>query len=320
MTKGQSTPFLAETTLTVRAPAKINLILRILDRRSDGYHNLWSVMHTVALGDDLRIRVTPTLPGIRLTCNTKALSSDKSNLVSKAASAVLDHAQLSVGLDLDLRKRIPMGAGLGGGSSDAAATIVGLNQLLNLGWSTAKMAEVGQALGSDVAFFLFAPSAIVSGRGDIVRPVTIEGARWIVLVKPAFGVETRWAYQELAATRTAVRPLSKEHAAMDRRNQLTWSELAAAAENDFEAPVFAKHPLLDHIRRTLLDLGARIALLSGSGATVFGLFDEESAACHAGAHLEASEGLQVFVVPTCLGPIRVSSSSSTEARSVDNLP
>ena len=306
MTKGQSAAFPAEASLTVHPPAKINLILRILDRRSDGYHNLWSVMHTVALADDVRIKVTPTLPGIRLTCNTEELSSDQSNLVSKAAAAVLDHARLSVGLDLDLRKRIPMGAGLGGGSSDAAATILGLNQLLKLGWSTAKMAEVGQALGSDVAFFLFAPSAIVSGRGEMVRPVTIEGSRWIVLVKPAFGVETKWAYQELAAVRTAVHPLSEQHAAMNLQNRLTWSELATAAENDFEAPVFAKHPFLQHIRRTLLDLGARIALLSGSGATVFGLFDEEPAACRAGARLEGSQELQVFVVPTCLGPIKVS--------------
>lgn len=306
MTKGQSAVFPAETSLTVHAPAKVNLILRILDRRFDGYHNLWSVMHTVGLADEVRIQVTPALPGIKLTCNTEKLSSDGSNLVWKAATAVLDHAHLSVGLDLDLNKRIPMGAGLGGGSSDAAATILGLNQLLKLGWSRAKMAEVGQALGSDVPFFLFAPSAIVSGRGETVRQVRIEGSRWIVLVKPPFGVETKWAYQELASVRTSVRPLSERHVAMDRGTRLTWSELAAAVENDFEAPVFSKHPYLQHLRRTLLDLGARIALLSGSGATVFGLFDEESAARDARARLEGNQELQVFVVPTCSGPIRVS--------------
>ena len=306
MTKGQSASLPAETSLTVHAPGKINLILRILDRRPDAYHNLWSVMHTVDLIDDVRIKVTPTLPGIRLTCNTDGLSADHTNLVSKAAAAVLDHAQLSVGLDLRLHKRIPMGAGLGGGSSDAAATIVGLNQLLKLRWSTAKMAEVGQALGSDVAFFLFAPSAIVSGRGEIVRPVTIEGRRWIVLVKPSFGIETKWAYQELAAVRVGVRPLSEKQLAMDRRNHFTWTELVAAVENDFEAPVFAKYPLLQHIRRTLLDLGAQMALLSGSGATVFGLFDDESAARRARTRLDASQELQVFVVPTGSGPIQLS--------------
>jgi 4-diphosphocytidyl-2-C-methyl-D-erythritol kinase len=263
-------------------------------------------MHTVALEDEVRIRVTSSEPGVRLICDTEGLSTDHRNLVSRAASAVLDQAQLGVGVDIELRKRIPIGAGLGGGSSDAAATILGLNHVLKLGWSAAKMAEVGQALGSDVAFFVFSPSAIVSGRGEAVRPVTVEGRRWIVLVKPRFGVETKWAYQQLAGTRTEVRPLSADHQAMDRRDRLTWTELSAAAENDFEKPVFAEHPLLLQIRRTLLDLGAQCALLSGSGATVFGLFDEESTARRAGGQMEENLELKVFVVPTGSGPLRTS--------------
>jgi 4-diphosphocytidyl-2-C-methyl-D-erythritol kinase len=277
-----------------------------LDRRSDGYHNLWSIMHTVALEDAVTMRVTPSRRGIRLACNVEGLSVDHTNLVSKAASAVLDHARLSVGVDIELHKRVPMGAGLGGGSSDAAATIVGLNQSLKLGWSRAKMAEVGQALGSDVAFFLFAPSAIVSGRGESVRPVTIEGGRWIVLVKPAFGIETKWAYQELAATRPGVRQLSADHGELDRRDRITWSQVAASIENDFEIPVFARHPQLGEIKRSLLTRGAQFALLSGSGATVFGLFDEESTARRAGAELAQDTELNLFVVPTCSGPLRTS--------------
>ena len=109
-----------------------------------------------------------------------------------------------------------MGAGLGGGSSDAAATIIGLNRLLQLGWSKAQMAEIGQPLGSDVPFFLFAPSAVVAGRGEAVEPIALEGRRWVLLVNPGFGVETKWAYQELAATRGVVRPLSAGHAELDR--------------------------------------------------------------------------------------------------------
>jgi 4-diphosphocytidyl-2-C-methyl-D-erythritol kinase len=242
----------------------------------------------------------------------EGLSTDHTNLVSKAVSAVLNHAQVSVGVEVELRKRIPMGAGLGGGSSDAAATILGLNQLLQLGWSTAKMREIGQVLGSDVAFFLFAPCAIVSGRGESVRPVALDGARWIVLVKPAFGVETRWAYQELAATRTEVRPLSADHVKIDRAERLTWNELAGAAENDFEGPVFAKHPVLDQIKRTLLDSGAQLALLSGSGATVFALFDMESAARRAAARVAEGSEVKVFVVSTCFGPLRTSPSSGSQ--------
>ena len=263
-------------------------------------------MHTVALEDAVTMRVTSSQRGIRLACDAEGLSVDHTNLVSKAASAVLEHARLSVGVDIELHKRVPMGAGLGGGSSDAAATILGLNQSLKLGWSREKMAEVGQALGSDVAFFLFAPSAIVSGRGESVRPVTIEGGRWIVLVKPAFGIETKWAYQELAATRAGVRQLSADHGELDRRDRITWSQVAASVENDFEMPVFARHPQLGEIKRSLLKRGAQFALLSGSGATVFGLFDEESAARRAGAELAQDAELNLFVVPTCSGPLRMS--------------
>jgi 4-diphosphocytidyl-2-C-methyl-D-erythritol kinase len=285
----------------------VNLILRILDRRPDGYHNLWSIMHTVALEDDVNIRVTSSKNGIRLTCDMAGLPLDDTNLVWKAASAVLSHAGLSVGVEVELRKRIPMGAGLGGGSSDAAATILGLNRILKLGWSAAKMSEVGQVLGSDVVFFLFAPSAIVSGRGEAVKPLTIEGRRWIVLVKPAFGIETKWAYQELAATRSGVRSLSTSEKEMDQSNRITWSQLAAGAGNDFEAPVFAKYPLLQQIKRTLLEFGAHPALLSGSGATVFGVFNEESSAQRAAAQMTHDKDLAVFVVPTCSEPLRTSS-------------
>ena len=305
MTKGQSASLPPDTPVTVHAPAKVNLILRILDRRPDGYHNLWSIMHTVALEDAVTMRAS-SQRGIRLACNVGGLSVDHTNLVWRAASAVFDRAQLSVGVDIELYKRVPMGAGLGGGSSDAAATILGLNQSLQLGWSREKMAEVGQALGSDVAFFLFAPSAIVSGRGESVRPVTIEGGRWIVLVKPTFEIETKWAYQELAATRAAVRQLSADHGELDRRDRLTWGQVAASVENDFEIPVFTRHPELGEIKRFLLKRGAQFALLSGSGATVFGLFEEESTARRAGAELAQDAELNLFVVPTCSGPLSMS--------------
>ena len=296
--------------VTVRAPAKINLILRILDRRLDGYHNLWSIMQTVALEDELQIRLVPHGGEIRLTCEAQALAVDRSNLVHKAASAVLDRAQQQVGLDIELRKRIPMGAGLGGGSSDAAATILGLNHLLKLGWSQAQMAEIGQPLGSDVPFFVFAPAAVVSGRGETVRAVAIEGSRWAVLVNPGFGVETKWAYQELAATRGAMQPLSPAHIQMVQYRHLTWSQLAVMAENDFETPVFARHAILRDIKETLRAQGAEVALLSGSGATVFGLFKDESAARQAQTHFAHDKQLNVFVVSTCSQPLAVTSPSA----------
>jgi 4-diphosphocytidyl-2-C-methyl-D-erythritol kinase len=289
--------------ITVFAPAKINVILRILDRRPDGFHNLWSIMQTVSLEDEVQIRLRPERQDIQLRCDATQLAADRNNLVYRAAAEVLARTKQSIGLDIDLRKRIPMGAGLGGGSSDAAATILGLNQLLQLQWSPEKMAEAGQSLGSDVPFFLFAPSAFVAGRGETVRPVIVEGERWVVLVNPGFGVNTKWAYQELAATRTAVIPLSPVQRDLDRQSRMSWAQLVAAAENDFEAPVFAAHGKLRDIKQNLLNYGAEIALLSGSGATVFGLFTDEARARLAETQFSSDTSMKVFVVPICSGPL-----------------
>ena len=285
--------------LTLPAPAKINLILRILDCRSDGYHNIWSVMQTVALEDEVRIRIRPSQEGIQLRCDAPGLAVDRTNLVYLAASAVLNLVPRPVGIEIDLIKRIPIGAGLGGGSSDAAATLIGLNRLLQLNWSVAQIQEIGQTLGSDVPFFLHAPTAIVSGRGEVVRPMTIEGARWVVLVNPGFSIETKWAYNELASTRGGVRPLAHAHQEIDRQQRLTWSALSPAAENDFEAPVFGAHGLLREIKQTLTDQAADVSLLSGSGATVFGLFADEAGARRAAAHFSQDKRFNVFVVSTC---------------------
>ena len=289
--------------ITVFAPAKINVILRILDRRPDGFHNLWSIMQTVALEDEVQIRLRADRQDIQLRCDMTQLAADQSNLVYRAAAEVLARAQQAIGLDIELRKRIPMGAGLGGGSSDAAATIIGLNHLLRLEWSPTQMADIGQSLGSDVPFFLFAPSAFVAGRGETVRPVVVEGARWVVLVNPGFEVNTKWAYQELAATRTTVTPLSLVQRELDRQSRVSWAQLIAAAENDFETPVFAAQGKLREIKRSLQAHGAEIALLSGSGATVFGVFADEVRARMAQAQFVSENSMSVFFAPTCSGPL-----------------
>lgn len=284
--------------LTVFAPAKINLILRILDRRPDGYHNLWSLMQTVRLEDELTFSLNENHSTITLRCDEPSLKTDPSNLVYRAAAAVLEHSGRVVGLDLVLAKRIPMGAGLGGGSSDAAATIMGLNRLLKLGWSREKMAGIGQTLGSDVPFFFFAPSAIVEGRGEKVASVHIKGSRWVVLVNPGFPVETKWAYQRLSASRTGVQPLSQVHAELGKASQLSWEEVLQAAENDFEATVFKAHSLLHRIKQKLLAEGAETALLSGSGATVFGVFRDETTARRAEISLQTEPRFKVYTVST----------------------
>jgi 4-diphosphocytidyl-2-C-methyl-D-erythritol kinase len=159
-----------------------------------------------------------------------------------------------------------------------------------------KMTHVGQALGSDIPFFLFAPSAIVEGRGEKVAPVRIKGSRWVVLVNPGFPVETKWAYQQLSISRTGVRPLSDVHAALGKVSELLWNEVLQVAENDFETAVFKAHPVLHRIKQKLLAEGAEVALLSGSGATVFGVFRDETSARQAQSSFQTDPHLKVYAV------------------------
>ena len=284
--------------IRVFAPAKINLVLRILDRRTDGYHNLWSLMQTVQVEDEITLALTGAHSGVTLRCDEPSLKTDDSNLVSRAAVAVMAQSGRTGGLDITLAKRIPMGAGLGGGSSDAAATIIGLNQLFNLEWSAEQMAHIGQTLGSDVSFFFFAPSATVAGRGEQVAPIRIKGTRWVVLVNPGFPVETKWAYQQLTANRAGVVPLSQSHAMLEQASELGWEQVLEAAENDFEGPVFKAYPLLQEIKHRLLALEADVALLSGSGATVFGVFRNEAKARQAQVLFMNEPQFKVFVAQT----------------------
>ncbi len=253
-------------------------------------------MQTVKLEDRLSLSLNPQHATITLRCDDPSLKTDASNLVYRAAAAVIEETGHPVGVDIVLDKRIPMGAGLGGGSSDAAATIIGLNRLLNLQWSLGKMTQVGQALGSDVPFFLYAPAAIVEGRGEKVTSVQIEGTRWIVLVNPGFPVETKWAYQQLSASRTGVVPVSPSHAALGTERPLMWDEVVKQAENDFETPVFKTHPALRDIQQQLFAKGAEAALLSGSGATVFGVFSDKADAQRAQETFLSEPRFKVFMV------------------------
>ncbi len=300
-----SLPSPSLSVVSILAPAKINLILRILDRRPDGFHNLWSLMHTVGLEDEISIRLDGRQRGIRLQCDSPSLSTDTTNLVHRAASEVLRRSGRTAGLDITLTKRIPMGAGLGGGSSDAAATILALNRLLDLNWSQTEMGSVGQTVGSDVPFFFFAPAAVVSGRGEQVRPIYVTGTRWVVLVNPGFPVETKWAYRQLSTTRAAV-PSLQAGAALDHEvGAFSWEQITPHAKNDFEVPVFNAHPALAAIKSRLLAYGAETALLSGSGATVFGVYPDEGSARQAKTLIQANPDFKVFVVPVRSVPLCV---------------
>jgi 4-diphosphocytidyl-2-C-methyl-D-erythritol kinase len=296
--------------IRVAAPAKVNLILRVLDRRPDGYHNLWSLMQTVALEDQVSVRLRPDATELRLSCDDPALPTDGRNLATRAAALVLESAyrqsRRRVGVEIHLAKRIPAGGGLGGGSSDAAATIMGLNRLLGLDWSAGEMARVGQSLGSDVPFFFFAPSAVIRGRGEEVAPVTLTGERWVVLVNPGFPIETRWAYERLAGARRGVRQLAEGLKRLDGKAVFSWDEVIPLMENDFEEVLAPVHQVIGTIKTELVSLGAEAALLSGSGATVFGIFRDENAARRAREAVGLIEGRRAFAVRAGTGALSCS--------------
>ena len=292
--------------VSVTTPAKVNLILRILDRRPDGYHNLWSIMQAVDLKDEVILRVGSQPGRIELACDHPHVPSGPDNLVYRAAVRVLEHAGLDYGLHIVLRKRIPMGAGLGGGSSDAAAAILGLNRLFGLGWSPQQMAQVGGSLGSDIPFFFFAPCAKVGGRGELVSPLDLTGRRTLLLVNPGFGVETKWAYQALADTRTSIPTMGKALVDLNRQPSVSWEALRPLMGNDFEDVVFPRYPLLREIKQMLLSHGAESAFLSGTGATVFGLFESSSEATRAGNLLSGGSGWQTVAAETETKPLALS--------------
>lgn len=286
-----------EQEIIIQAPAKVNLCIRVLDAMPNGYHELWSLMHSVNLFDQLRIRLNPESHGIQLRCDHALLPVNQGNLVYRAAENVLSRAEQSIGVEIALQKVIPLAAGLGGGSSDAAAVICGLNHLLKLGWGLAELCEVGAELGSDIPFFFQAPCAIVRGWGQKVTPCKVTGRRWAVLVNPGFPIQTKWAYEQLSSKRSEVLPLDSWTQEVETRLEISWDEVISAMENDFERPLFPVYPILEFMKEKLCALGAQAALLSGSGATVFGVFDVPEVAQAASAQLRKDTQWYVFDVP-----------------------
>jgi 4-diphosphocytidyl-2-C-methyl-D-erythritol kinase len=304
----------ASRSIEVAAPGKVNLILRVLDRRPDGYHNLWSVMHTFELADTVVVELNGR-SGIRLTCEGANLPTDSENLAYRAAERVLARARRRKGLRLHVRKRLPVAAGLGGGSSNAAATIQALAALLDTGWSQTEMAQVGQEVGSDVPFFFYRPTALVEGRGERVTPLQLEAERWLLLVNPGIAISTAWAYERLAAVRAGqvgrmpgrLPRLAVGHDA-EGPQLMKWHDLLPLIENDFAAVMEQEYPVLCEIRELLLTRGAQTAVLAGSGATVTGVFGDERSARIAAEGLDRRAGWKVWVTrtqwepaPVCLG-------------------
>jgi 4-diphosphocytidyl-2-C-methyl-D-erythritol kinase len=254
--------------VVLAVPAKLNLFLEVLRKRPDGFHDLESLMVAVELFDTLELR-SKSGGTIALTCEPPSLSAGPDNLVQKAAIALKTHVNRpELGAEIRLTKRIPTQAGLGGGSSDAAAALVGLNQIWKLGLTREELLGIAASVGSDVAFFLTLPAAWCTGRGEIVAPEPIpEGAKpfHFVLVFPPVGLGTAGVYKLLAVPPEPVAGSSVREAF--RKGDA--KALGAALFNRLEEPAFALEPLVGRIRQRLAASGPCGAMMSGSGSTVF---------------------------------------------------
>ena len=264
---------------TLKAPAKINWSLYVLDKRADGYHNILSLMQCIGLYDTLTF------------CHSEQLEvvSDmeipiEQNLVFKAARILQQVTATKKGARIELKKEIPSGAGLGGGSSDAACTLAGLNKLWGLGLDRPGLKEIGCTLGSDVPFFFDCPSAMAGGRGEILTPVDIVTAYTLLLIKPLVSVSTACAYGAVDWSKRLVE-LTKTGNNVDNiklifeaLNTGDFAALKLLAHNDFEDCVIQQYPVIGILKQGLLDDGADLALMSGSGSAVFGLFKDGQSA------------------------------------------
>jgi 4-diphosphocytidyl-2-C-methyl-D-erythritol kinase len=272
------------TALVARAHAKVNLELRLLGRRPDGYHELRTIYQTLALHDTLSFRM---LGGpFRLETSVAGLACDASNLVWRAADALWKAAGRRGpvrGVAIHLRKRIPMQAGLGGGSSDAATTLAALHALWRLRMPRRDVVALARTLGSDVPFFLSGGTALGLGRGEQVYPLPDIGRWQVVLVRPDFGVPTADAYAWYAAEAETAE--SARARVVPAVLPVPWGPGALCLANDLEGPVCRRFPAIRRLTVALRDSGADVALMAGSGSTVLGLFSSRRAAQAAAARL-----------------------------------
>jgi 4-diphosphocytidyl-2-C-methyl-D-erythritol kinase len=273
------------TTVAVRAHAKINLDLRVLGPRADGFHELRTVFQSIALHDT--ITCTRREGAFALECNVAGIPLDASNLVWRAAD-MLWRALRRTGplrdLLVSIDKRIPAEAGLGGGSADAAATLLALAKIWRVPVRAAQLTDLAAALGADVPFFLAGGTALGLGRGDEIYPLADLPRHWVVLLLPGFGVSTRDAFGWYAEERALGRTSAREPQYVPG----PWPSRAAQMINDLEAPIARRYPEIDQMKSALRRAGALAAAMSGSGSTVFGLFQRRIEAVRAVERLSSS--------------------------------
>lgn len=257
--------------LYVKAPAKINLTLDVLHKRPDNYHEVEMIMTTVDLAD--RIGLKETERGIHIESADRFVPNDSRNLAYQAAKLIKDTYHIKSGVIIKLDKKIPVAAGLAGGSSDAAATLKGLNKLWKLGLSLDKLAELGTKIGSDVAFCVYGGTALAKGRGEIIQQLPAPPNCWVILAKPTIGVSTAEVYGAFDVNKAEHPDTRKMVEAIENKD---YAAVCANLGNALESVTLSLYPEVAQIKEQMKKFGADAVLMSGSGPTVFGLVQQEA--------------------------------------------
>lgn len=274
--------------LHLKALAKINLGLDVLRRREDGYHEVKMIMQTLNLYDELELRKVKQ-PGIQVKTNLYYLPTNENNLVYKAAHLLMEEFDIKEGISIQLQKKIPVAAGMAGGSSDAAAVLWGVNQMYGLGLSRTELMERGVKLGADVPYCVLRGTALAEGIGEKLSILPPMPKSYILVAKPGISVSTRFVYENLHAN--DLRP--EQHpdvdamvAAMEKKDL---RRLASCMGNVLETVTVPAYPIIDEIKKCMVEQGALGAMMSGSGPTVFGIFDDQTQARRAYREVRAKQ-------------------------------
>ena len=263
--------------IQLKALAKINLGLDVLRRREDGYHEVKMIMQTIGLHDDLEIRKTKT-PGIQVKTNLYYLPINENNLVYKAAKLLMDEFQIQDGVSIQLKKRIPVAAGMAGGSSDGAAVLWGINQMYGLGLSMQALMERGVRLGADVPYCIQRGTALAEGIGEKLSVLPPMPKCTILIAKPGISVSTKFVYENLHANDLKPEQHPDVDSMIEAMRQKDLGLLCSRMGNVLETVTIPAYPVINEIKRTMMDNGAIGSMMSGSGPTVFGIFDSPVAA------------------------------------------
>ena len=271
--------------------AKINLRLDILRKRTDGYHDIRTVFQKVSLRDELEIAISER--GIKVICDNPNVPANEDNLAYRAARTMLNRYKVKDGVSIVIKKNIPVAAGLGGGSSNAASTLLGINQLFGLRIAKQELMKIGRDIGADVPFFIFGKTALATGIGDVLETIEMTPELWLLLITPDIPISTAWAYGSFRMG------LTNKHINITIPNRINHlSEIITLLSNDLEKVAIPRYPIIQKIKDELINKGAKGSLMSGSGSTAFGIFKSEDEAKKAHAQLKTHDDWQVHLCHT----------------------